>query len=60
MKRMLFLALARLNRAVLPSLWRTDLQRLTGAQKLLVAWRYYVTCNALDDQRTTARRATLP
>ena len=36
-----------LNKALLPSLWRKDLQRLNKAQKLLVAWRYWVTRNAL-------------
>jgi hypothetical protein len=44
---MLFRLLALLNKALLPKLWNKDLVRLNVAQKLIVAWRYYVTRNAL-------------
>jgi len=47
MRRAVFRLLARLNRALLPKLWDKDLTRLGRAQKLLVAWRYWVTRNAL-------------
>jgi hypothetical protein len=47
MRKQLFRLLARLNRALLPTLWRKDLMRLSKLQKLIVAWRYYVTRNAL-------------
>ncbi|HMQ76075.1 MAG TPA: SsrA-binding protein [Flavobacteriales bacterium] len=47
MRRAAFRLLARLNKAVLPTLWDKDLTRLSKAQKLLVAWRYWVTRNAL-------------
>lgn len=47
MKRSFFRILAAMNRAVLPKLWNKDLQRLSKAQKLLVAYRYWVTRNAL-------------
>ncbi|MCC6576530.1 MAG: hypothetical protein IT228_04225 [Flavobacteriales bacterium] len=47
MRRTAFRLLARLNKAVLPKLWDKDLARLTKPQKLLVAWRYWVTRNAL-------------
>lgn len=47
MLKQLFRLLARLNRALLPTLWRKDLMRLSKLQKLIVAWRYYVTRNAL-------------
>ncbi|HMU15042.1 MAG TPA: SsrA-binding protein [Flavobacteriales bacterium] len=39
--------MARLNRLVLPKMWDKDLLRLSKAQKLLVAYRYWVTRNAL-------------
>ena len=42
-----FRLLARLNKALLPKLWDKDLLRLSKGQKLMVAWRYWVTKNAL-------------
>ncbi len=48
MKRTLFRLLARVNKAVLPKQWDRDLSRLSKARKLLVAYRYWVTRNALD------------
>ena len=42
-----FRALAAINRMVLPKLWNKDLTRLSKTQKALVAYRYWVTCNAL-------------
>ncbi len=47
MQKALFRLLARVNRAVLPKLWDKDLTRLSKTQKLLVAYRYWVTTNAL-------------
>jgi hypothetical protein len=47
MRKQLFRTLARLNKALLPTLWHKDLMRLSKMQKLIVAWRYYVTRNAL-------------
>ncbi|MCB9182708.1 MAG: SsrA-binding protein [Flavobacteriales bacterium] len=47
MKKMLFRFLARLNRLLLPKLWNKDLTRLSGTQRAIAAWRYYVTRNAL-------------
>lgn len=43
-----FKLLARVNRALLPKQWDRDLTRLSKARKLLVAYRYWVTRNALD------------
>jgi len=43
----LFQLMARLNKAVLPKMWDKDLLRLTKGQKLIVAWRIWVTKNAL-------------
>lgn len=47
MKKKLFRVLAKVNRSLLPRLWDKDLTRLTKLQKLMVAWRYYVTRNSL-------------
>lgn len=47
MRTTLFRVLAMLNKALLPKLWDKDLLRLTKWQKLIVAWRYYVTKNSL-------------
>ena len=43
-----FRLLAAINRAVLPKMWDKDLQRLSTPRKLIVAYRYWVTRNALD------------
>jgi len=48
MKKLLFRTLAVLNRLLLPSLIHRDLTRLSGPAKLIVAWRYWVTCNAIE------------
>ena len=48
MKKTLFRLLARVNRTALPKQWDRDLARLTKARKLLAAYRYWVTRNALD------------
>lgn len=42
-----FRLLARLNKAVLPKQWHRDLARLSTPRKLLAAYRYWVTRNAL-------------
>lgn len=47
MKKQIFRLLARLNKLVFPKMWDKDLTRLTKWQKAMVAWRYYVTRNAL-------------
>ncbi len=45
----MFKLLARLNKILLPSLTkkRLDLAKASKWQKLLLAWRYYVTTHAL-------------
>jgi len=48
MRKRFFRLLARMNKAVLPKLWHKDLQRLSKAQQLQAAWRYWVTRNVLD------------
>ena len=47
MRKTFFRTLARLNKALLPKLWQKDLLRLSRTQKLIVAWRIWVTKNAL-------------
>ena len=47
MRKTIFRLLARVNKAVLPRLWKKVLLHLSKAQKLLVAYRYWVTRNAL-------------
>jgi hypothetical protein len=48
MKKLLFKTLAAINRAILPSMGKKDLTKLSTLQKGLVAYRYWVTTNALD------------
>jgi hypothetical protein len=47
MTKSFFRVLAKLNKALLPKLWDKDLLRLTKTQKLIIAWRIWVTKNAL-------------
>lgn len=47
MRQQLFRLLARLNKALLPKMWHKDLLRMNKMQKLIVAWRIWVTKNAL-------------
>ncbi|MBK7944905.1 MAG: hypothetical protein IPJ85_06155 [Flavobacteriales bacterium] len=47
MTKRLFRVLAKLNKALLPKMWDKDLFRLTKTQKLIIAWRIWVTKNAL-------------
>jgi len=47
MRQTFFRLLARANKVLLPKLWHKDLLRLSKAQKLIVAWRIWVTKNAL-------------
>lgn len=47
LRKRFFRMLAAFNRAVLPKQWDRDLQRLGKPRKALVAYRYWVTKNAL-------------
>lgn len=47
-RKTLFRLLARINKAVLPKQWDRDLSRLPKWRKVLAAYRYWVTRNALD------------
>ncbi len=46
-RKRFFRILAALNKAVLPKQWDRDLARLSTPRKLLAAYRYWVTRNAL-------------
>ncbi|MFZ1693629.1 MAG: SsrA-binding protein [Flavobacteriales bacterium] len=48
MTKSLFRVLAKLNKALLPKMWDKNLLRLSKTQKLIIAWRIWVTKNALD------------
>jgi len=48
MKKSLFKLLAKLNKAVLPSIWQRDLTKLPKPVLVMVAWRIWVTKNAID------------
>lgn len=48
MKKFLFKFLALINRAILPRMSKRDISRLTKMQKAIVAWRYWVTINAIE------------
>lgn len=47
LRKRAFRLLAAINRKVLPKQWHRDLARLSKARQLLVAYRYWVTTNAL-------------
>jgi hypothetical protein len=48
MKKTLFKVLAFLNRMLLPRMSKRDLTKLKKWEKAIVAWRYWVTTNALE------------
>jgi hypothetical protein len=47
MKKTVFRFLSRVNRWVLPRYSQRDLSKLSRLDKALIAWRYWVTRNAL-------------
>lgn len=48
MKKALFKYLVKINKAVLPSLYKKDPNRLSTIQKAILGYRYWVLTNALD------------
>lgn len=48
MKKSLFKLLAKINKALMPSFAKKDLTKLSKLEKAMVAYRYWVTTNALD------------
>ena len=48
MKKSMFKVLAWFNRVFVPRMSKKDLTRLKAWEKAIVAWRYWVTTNAMD------------
>lgn len=48
MKKSLFKMLARINKMVLPSVSKLNVNKLSKADKVLVAYKYWVTLHVLD------------
>lgn len=48
MKKLFFKTLAKINKIIMPRFSQRDLLRLSKFEKGLVAYRYWVTLNALD------------
>jgi hypothetical protein len=50
-KKRMFKILAKINKVLLPSYskQRLDLAKATKLQKAIIAWRYIITCKALDE-----------
>ncbi|WP_299113112.1 SsrA-binding protein [uncultured Winogradskyella sp.] len=55
MNKTIFKALAKLNKALLPSYTkqRLDLSKASKLQLAIIGWRVYITKNALDEKKTT-------
>jgi hypothetical protein len=49
MKKIVFKLLASINKVLLPSYGRKDLTKLKNKDKLIIAYRYWVTRNVLDN-----------
>jgi len=48
MKKGIFKALAKINKLVLPSLYKKDPNKLSTIQKAILGYRYWVLTKALD------------
>lgn len=48
MKKSLFKVLARINKLVLPSVSKLNVNKLSKGDKVLVAYKYWVTLHVLD------------
>ncbi len=48
LKKSIFKALARLNKLILPRYSKRDINRLSKLDKIVVAYRYWITIHALD------------
>lgn len=48
MKKIVFKVLAKINKLIMPRFSQRDITRLSKFEKALVAYRYWVTLNALD------------
>jgi hypothetical protein len=48
MQKQIFKILAQLNKLIMPRISKKDITRLSKSDKLIVAYRYWVTKNSLD------------
>ena len=48
MKKVLFKTLVKINRVILPSLYKKDPNKLTTFQRAILGYRYWVLTKALD------------
>lgn len=48
MRKSIFKILASINKVLLPRYSKRDITRLSGMDKVFIAYRYWVTKNALD------------
>ena len=46
-KKIIFQFLAKLNKLILPSLYKKDMKKLKKVEMLIIAYRYWVTKNSL-------------
>ena len=46
-KKIIFQFLAKLNKVILPSLYKKDMKKLKRVEMLIIAYRYWVTKNSL-------------
>ena len=46
-KKILFQFLAKLNKLILPNLYKKDMKKLKKVEMLIIAYRYWVTKNSL-------------
>ena len=55
MKKSLFKTIAKLNKIILPSYTKKqlDLSKASKIQLAIIGWRAYITMNALDKKKTT-------
>lgn len=47
-KKQIFKTLAKVNKVIMPRFSQRDITRLSQMEKAMVAYRYWVTINALD------------
>ena len=48
MKKALFKTLVKINKVILPSLYKKDTNKLTAFQKVILGYRYWVLTKSLD------------
>ncbi|CAN5379949.1 hypothetical protein BH10BAC4_BH10BAC4_26320 [soil metagenome] len=48
MRKSLFKVLAKINKMLLPSVSKLDMNKLSKANKALIAYKYWVTINVLE------------